>query len=253
MMQTLYKLLNYPVSLFEKFHSRTKISKMPQINDDPQSWPEEWKIIYFKGYSRLEEIKLCPPKNSLGVSLENAILNRVSFREFTKKPIECSKISTILYYSAGLNKHKQTFGNARMYPSAGARYPLEIYVLPLNVKGLKKNIYHYYVKSHSLELIGKLETNDIISCFNQEFVSKASCLILLTAVFNRTVIKYGDRGYRYVLIESGHLGQNIYLTSTALGLGVCAIGGFIDKKLEVLLDIDGIKESIVYAFAIGTR
>jgi len=86
-----------------------------------------------------------------------------------------------------------------------------------------------------------------------EFVKDASLIIFQTAVFWRTCIKYGERGYRFVLQESGHIGQNIYLVSEVLNLKCCALGGFriSDEQIEKLLDIDGITESLIYTSVIG--
>lgn len=243
----LEKLLNIPTTLGEKFISGTKIKKnIPTL--DKKKWPDAWKKVYFKGYVRLEEIKL-PQPHLPSISLKQSLMDRKSTRKFSNIPLSASEIGNLLYYSAGLRNHSSTYGN-RFYPSAGARYPLEIYILSLNTE-LPKGLYHYYLKSHSLEKLCKFNTSEMKSHFNQSWISKSGLLILITSVFNRTTMKYGDRGYRHILIEAGHLGQNIYLNANALKLSCCAIGGFIDDNLNKLIDIDGVKESIIYIHAIG--
>ena len=103
-----------------------------------------------------------------------------------------------------------------------------------------------------LRLIRK--KTDLSKCFlNQNWVKKSGCIILISAVFKRNTIKYGDRGYRHIMQEAGHLGQNIYLISSALGLGCCAISGFNDEELNNMLDLDGVNEGVIYSFSIGSK
>ena len=141
----------------------------------------------------------------------------------------------------------------RVSPSAGARYPLEIYPLIFSAKDLDCGIYHYNVKSHSLELLKKGDfKSQFFKCVGQDMILKCSMLIVISAIFNRTKDKYGERGYRYVLLDAGHLAQNAYLIATRLSLGCCTIGGFLDNEINKLLKIDGLTESSIYLIAIGT-
>lgn len=242
----LKKLFNLPTTLAEKFHEKTKIKRYI----DPYKYdPKKWEKIYYKAYARLDEIVL--PKSNLKKSILKEVFDdRKSSRKTSYKLLTISNIANILYYSAGIKNTKDYRFPNRFYPSAGARYPLEIYILPFN-SDLKKGIYHYYLKNHSLEKLLDFDNFDYNKYFNQTWIKKASCLILITAMFKRTTLKYGDRGYRYIMIEAGHLGQNIYLVCSALGIGCCAIGGYKDDRLNQLLDIDGIDEAIVYAIAVG--
>jgi SagB-type dehydrogenase family enzyme len=242
----LKRLFNLPVTLAEKFHEKTKIKGY----FDPHEYnPRTWEKIYYKAYARLDETVLLKPNLKKNI-LKEALDGRKSSRKFSGRPLTISNISNLLYYSAGIKNTKDYRFPNRFYPSAGARYPLEIYVLSLKGE-LEKCLYHYYLKNHSLEKLLALDLFDYERYFNQSWISRASCLILLTAMFKRTTIKYGDRGYRYILIEAGHLGQNIYLVSSALGIGCCAVGGYIDNRLNQLLNIDGIDEAVVYALAVG--
>jgi len=92
---------------------------------------------------------------------------------------------------------------------------------------------------------------EILKSTGQDLIKNSSLIILISAVFGRTMVKYKERGLRYIFIEAGHLGQNISLVTEKLGLGSCAIGGFLDKEINKLLDIDSQKESVIYIFAIG--
>ena len=89
--------------------------------------------------------------------------------------------------------------------------------------------------------------------FNQKWIKKSAMLIIVTAIFERTTTKYGDRGYRHILTEYGHIAQNVYLLSSAFGLGCCSIGGFIDNGLNKLLDIDPVDESVIGVIAVGSE
>ena len=246
-------LLNKPVMPFEKFHSKTNIKKLNNSLMDPKLWPAEWKKIAFKGYSRLDEIKLVRPILANNISLKKTLFKRVSVRTYTYKRVSIKKLSTLLYFTAGLKKEDLGLIANRFYPSAGARYPLEVYILSFKTD-LTIGLYHYYIKNHSLEMLSSSDSIDLNFdlIFNQEWIKKASFLIFITARFKRNTNKYADRGYRYILMEAGHMGQNIYLLTEALGLGCCAIGGFVDGQLNKLLDIDGVEESILCVYAVGS-
>ena len=246
----LKKLLHIPRSEAEKFHSKTK-TKMRGHDVDIKSIPKSWTETYYKGYVRLQKAPLPAPTLSHGLGLRDALDNRSSAREFSQTALSIKQLSTLLYYSVGI---KNIQSGRRFYPSAGARFPLETYILSLNTE-LGKRLYHYYVKSHCIEkILDDQKRSDINDYFpGQQWVSHASVVVFITSIFNRTLNKYGDRGYRSVLLEAGHVGQNIYLLTSALNLNCCALGGFVDDIVNKLLDIDGVNEAIVYAFAIGNK
>lgn len=234
---------------WEKFHQKTKFKKWKPLPEDKKI-PESWTKVFFKEYPRLDRFIL-PVPESLGTSsLEEVLMNRKSTRISSKRPLTLEQISQLLYFSAGLRKTSVSQVGNRTYPSGGARYPLEIYVISQN-SDLPKGIYHYNLREHSLEVL--LSHSKIDYSFNQPWIKKVPILILITAIFERNTIKYGDRGYRHILQESGHMGQNFYLVSEALNLAVSGIGGYIDDDLHRLLDIDGVKESVVYIIGLGNK
>lgn len=245
----LNSLLNKPKTLSEKFHEATKHTQLPpQL--DPKDWPKEWKTMYYKGYSRLPEILLPKPQRPKENSLTNALEKRASERTFSPNPVSLATLSTLLHYSVGLKARGDDTAFSRFYPSGGARYPIETYLLSLNTE-LENGLYHYYLKNHSLEKLTSFDLKTLTHYVDQPWIQKAGCLLLLTAIFQRTTMKYGDRGYRLVLAESGHIAQNLYLLSASLDLSCCATNGFIDDKFNELIDIDGIHESIIYTLVIG--
>ena len=186
--------------------------------------------------------------------LDTCLSNRVSNREFSEEPLSFSKLSTLINLSAARRNFDAGIEH-RMYPSAGGRFPLELYVVSFKSDYLKSGVYHYNVITNMLELMfeGNYSKDVMKICNNQSFVEEASCALIIAANFENTMEKYGERGYRYVLLDAGHLGQNIYLVSTALELGVVAIGGFDDDDLNRLLRLNGSYESSLYVFALGNN
>lgn len=141
----------------------------------------------------------------------------------------------------------------RAYPSGGARYPLEIYLLVLKGGEIKAGLYHYNVKHHILEiLLEDVNYKYLRYLYQHDFVKRASCLIIITSIPARTVIKY-QQWQRFILLEAGHIGQNVYLVSEAMKLGCCAIGGWNETNMNELLDIDGKYEYIVHMIAVGKK
>lgn len=235
----------------DKFHSSTNNRKLNRANikDVPQSWTK----IHFKTYPRFDRINFCGIKTQ-GSELRNILNKRRSVRQFNGLSISKSEIYYLLSSSSGLiNSGKSIDNSRRPYPSAGARYPLEIYTLIQNCNDIEKGLYHYNVKEDVLELLLKEDLGKwlIEVTGGENWVEKSAVVFIITGVLDRTRVKYGNRGYRYVLLEAGHLGQNICLLATELGLGSCALGGYIDNKVDELLDINLQKEVTLYLVVVG--
>lgn len=249
MKETIQNIIKPKKKMWQKFFEITKNKIFPAI---PAKTPSHWTTIFYKSYARLPAFKLPPPSSLKSQSLKRALQNRKSVRAFSKACLSLQDLSTILYYSAGIRNPSEKDPNKlrRFYPSGGARYPLEIYLFVQSVAGLRKGIYHYYVREHLLEFISRYpsHTKDV---FSYDFVSKVPCILAISAFFERSAIKYGARGYNYSLLEAGHLAQNIYLTVAALGKASCAIGGFKEDELNRLLDLDTQDESVIYTIILG--
>jgi|SRR3989338_1724674 len=242
-------LLNIPNNIYEKFHNQTVIKSFSFLSHVARIPKRKKQKISFKGYARLKEIVLPRPKLPKKYLL-NILSTRISTRNFLNSSLlSLETLSTLFFYSAGLRERKFYF-EKRFYPSAGACYPLEVYLISINTQ-LPKGIYHYYLKNHSFEQLLLFDRFDFKKFFNQDWIERSSCLVVITAVFKRTTLIYGDRGYRHILIEIGHLGQNFYLNSSSLNIACCAVGGFMDRNLNELFDIDGINEAVVYVLALG--
>lgn len=196
----------------------------------------------------MEKIKLPPPNLKGEVSVEEALKKRRSIRNYKELPLTLKELSQILWATDG----KTADWGGRTAPSAGATYPLEIYVVVGNVENIKSGLYYYDIDTHSLQLIkeGDLRIELSKAALNQSSVRTAPVVIIIAGVFQRTTGRYGKRGERYVFMEVGHCGQNIHLQAEALGLGTVMIGAFEDEKVKKVL---GIKEDVFYLCPVGKK
>lgn len=235
-------------SMGERFHKETILTPLSVIKSIFRFTSPPPPL---KKYKTGKEIKL-PKPDLRGLYLEEAIKKRRSIRHYKNEPLQLKEVSQLLFAAQGVT------GRAggqplRSAPSAGALYPFEIYLIVNDVEGLQKGIYHYSPIEHSIEMIrsGDYRGEITRACLDQEMVGEAGVVFVLTAIFERTTWKYGERGYRYVYMEAGHISQNIYLQATSLGLGSVVIGAFYDKKVDKLLGIDGERECTIYIHAVG--
>lgn len=246
--------MHFQLSRF--FHARTKRlgNDSGPIPQDASLWPEEWKTVVYKDYPRFTSVSLDSTQEAHPFDIFNAIKRRRSAEKFVNTPIDKSTMALLLQHSCGIvetdpNKHPH-----RAQPSGGGMYPLETYVLVFkSSKQLQSGVYHYDVKRHALHVIEAREfpKPEIKKYFSYSLAADAAAAILLTAVFERTQQKYGQRGYRLLLLEAGHIAQNIYLVSEALGLGCRALAGTYDEQIEQLIRVDGLSESLVYSLVVG--
>ncbi len=222
------------------------------IPPNEKDWPEEWRTVEYKVYPRFPKLPL--PETHPKADLFEVVKRRSSDRSFSGKSIAPEDISSLLKYSCGITQDGGDHNPRRGHPSGGGRYPLEVY--PIILSGdetLPAGLYHYNIREHALDVLWqKMLTNeDIASMFAYEFAQRASLALVITAVFDRSQRKYGERGYRYILLEAGHIGQNVHLVAEALGLKCCAIAGTFDEQIEKFIDIDGKTESVTYVFLLG--
>lgn len=204
------------------------------------------QILYAK--DKGGKMKLPTPRLKSDISVEQAILNRRSIREYQDAALSLTEVSQILWSAQG----KTADWGGRTVPSAGATYPLEIYLVAARVTGLETGLYHYQWQTHELN---KLSTHDkrkelTKAAWGQNYIEKAPASIVIAVKYERTTNRYGTRGRRYVDNEVGHCGQNIHLQAEALGLGTVVIGAFQDSLVRQIL---GIKEEPAYIMPIGKK
>jgi len=204
--------------------------------------------LNFIGGENMERINLPSPDFKGKVSVEEALKIRRSVRSYKSVPLTIKELSQILWATDG----KTADWGGRTAPSAGATYPLEIYVVIGNVEGLKPGLYYYEIDTHSLKLIkeGDLRAELSKAALNQSSVRTAPIVIVISGIFERTTSRYGKRGERYVYMEVGHCGQNVHLQAEALGLGTVMIGAFDDERVKRVL---GIKEDVFYLCPVGKK
>ena len=244
------------MKVFSLFHSISKNRRTetydPEVNN-PEHWPDAWKTTFYKTYPRFETLQLpVPPEITTCVS--TAIQGRHSTRQYDVHVTE-SVLSQILFYSVGEIDHDALSGRGRRAcASAGARYPIETYVLVLkDIGSIDAGIYHYAVETHGLTRLTKkiFTKEELDGIFRQAETKTATAVVFLAGVFAREVDKYGERGYRNVLIEAGAIGQQIYVLASALSMGCVAMSGIEDEVVEQMLGIDGFTESIVHTIVLG--
>ena len=204
-------------------------------------------------------IKLPSPQLKGKISLEETILRRRSVRRYRREPLHLSQLSQILWSAQGITGTR----GFRAAPSAGATYPLEIFVV-VGKQGviageakqapeeLQAGIYHYEADSHSLSLHKPADLRPDLAraTLDQEFIIEAPVDIVICALYHRTSYRYGRRGERYVHIEVGHVGENIHLQAAALGLATVEVGAFHDEDVRKVL---GVEEQIkpLYIMPLG--
>lgn len=201
-------------------------------------------------------VNLPLPRKISNMSVEEAILLRRSIRDYTDEPIKLDHLALILWSAYGITDVR----GFRASPSAGATYPLEIYVVigenGVHIEGgffLKPGVYKYDVHKHQLSMIKEGDYREKLSkaALGQSWVKEAPLSIVVCAVFERTTRIYGERGrVRYVPMEVGHLGQNVYLISTALGYGTVVVGAFYDDEVQEVIGSSQI-EVPMYIIPIG--
>lgn len=187
---------------------------------------------YMKGDSK---ILLPKPSKDGEISVERAIASRRSIRRFRSGSIELRQLSQLLWAAQGITDPR----GFRAAPSAGALYPLEIFIVIGEVEELEEGIYHYDVEELALELRreGDLRHEIAIAASNQTWIKDAPAIVIICAIYERTTQKYGSRGERYVHMEAGHVGENIYLQAGSLGLACTVVGAFLDDEVRRILDV----------------
>ena len=195
-------------------------------------------------------IKLPESKYDSDTSVEEAMLKRRSVRSYKDEPLTISELSQLLWAAQGITDPD----GLRTAPSAGALYPLEVYVAVGNVTDLPSGIYKYNPHEHELLIITEGDIRDELSdvALGQASVGNGAVVIVFAAVYERTTIKYGERGIRYVHMEAGHAAQNIYLQAESLNLGTVVAGAFDDNDVKAIMNMKE-NEQPLYLMPVGRK
>lgn len=199
-------------------------------------------------FSTLPRTSLPAPVYQSNVSVEQALKQRRSIREYQPAALDLQQAAQLLWAAQGIT----SANGFRTAPSAGMTYPLEIYLVVGNINKLQPGVYHYLPQSHTLELIldGDRRNQLTTAANNQSQIQRAPCDIVITANYKRTTAKYGSRGERYVHMEAGHAAQNIFLQAVSLKLGTVSMGGFTDSAVKMALHLP-IEEVPLYIMPVG--
>lgn len=178
-------------------------------------------------------ITLPEPRYDSDVSIEAVLLERRSVREYTGEPLTLQEVSQLLWAAQGITDPR----GYRTAPSAGGLYPLEVYLVAGDVENLSAGVYKYRPQGHELVKVrdGDMREELYAAAMEQAWVKEAAADLVIMGVYERTTVKYGDRGVQYVHMEAGHAAQNVYLQATALGLGTVTIGGFYEGQVAEVL------------------
>jgi SagB-type dehydrogenase family enzyme len=221
------------ISLFDRAAKVTRVARSPR-----------------KVHSLADVVELPdtgPPENGL----EQAIADRRSQRTFSGEAVTRRELARLMRYSYGITQPRLGY---RAVASGGALYPLELYAVVRKVEGLEPGVYHYDPPCHRLDVVARGDFLPSLSrCLWLDDVDAegAALVLVITAFFVRTTIKYRERGYRMILMEAGEVAQNLSLLATAMGLVTCTLGGFLDNELSSLLGADGFAEAALLPMIVG--
>jgi SagB-type dehydrogenase family enzyme len=192
-----------------------------------------------------------PRPATLRTRLRDALRRRHSDAPHALRPLRLSHLSAVL--DAAYRASPRPPGLLRRpVPSGGALYPLELYVAALAVDGVLPAVAHYHPARHSLELLRPVRRSEVAAAVvDPKVVEHGAALLVVTGMFWRARFKYGLRGYRFALLEAGHVAQNVLLAAAALRLPALPLGGFYDRRVEELVGADGLDEAAVYAIVLG--
>lgn len=232
------------------FHHRTKYQRAFSTEEEPR--PSHPSSSDKEASSKLRRFPLAPVDRTDGKPIWRTIAERRSLREFARSSLSFEELSQLIWAIQGISA--RSFGFAlRTAPSAGALYPIETYILVNWVEPLPSGLYQYSVNETELILLKEGRFGPAIShaALEQEWLERACCVFIWTAVIERSKRKYRERAFRYIYMDAGHIGQNLYLAATALGLGCCTVGAFYDEEIDRLVGVDGVKEVSIYLGAVG--
>ncbi len=217
--------------------------------ESPQ--PEESMPSKEQKEQSLEEnstITLPEPAKDSQTSIEEALIQRRSIRDYQDEPLSLAEVSQLLWAAQGITSD----WGGRTAPSAGALYPLEVCLVVRKVEDISPGVYRYIPEGHKLERIveGDISSQLARAAISQNFIKEAPVNLVFSGIYSRTTKKYGQRGIRYVYLEAGHAAQNVYLQVASLGLGAVVVGAFDDEEIKQILNLAD-DEAPLYIMPIG--
>jgi SagB-type dehydrogenase family enzyme len=247
---------------WELFHENSKLSRNERHPTFALHPSDATVVRVMRGLRRVKEYEDFPKvalPDSLPAargSFEDVLARRVSARGFADAPITLAQLAKVLLAGTAVTRTNEdnAYPNPfRAVPSGGALYPLEVYVAARSVDGLAPGLYHLDPEDRELDDLGRGDQTAALAShvIQPDLLATAAACVLVTAVFYRSTFKYGDRGYRFVLLEAGHLVQSFCLAATSIDLASTPIGGYHDREVDRWLGFDGLSQSTIYAMLLG--
>lgn len=237
------------------FVERTKLKYLGDSDQDKGLPQPELELGYEKG-AVIIDLPAVTDVRVKGIDLRRAIESRRSTRKYSDTALKIDELSYLLWCTQGVKQIFPHNATLRTVPSAGARHAFETYLIVNSVTGIKPGIYRYLALEHKLlqiSLEDGLPEKLASYCMDQEFVSKSAVTFIWGAAAYRMKWRYGERGYRYLYLDAGHVCQNLYLAAEDIESGVCAISAFDDDKINSMLGMDGVDQFVVYIAALGKK
>ncbi len=188
--------------------------------------------------------------------LRGLLDQRRSLRKYALQPLSLDELAFLLWSTQGVREVTRRPATLRTVPSAGARHTFETYLLVNHVSGLQPGLYRYLAIENKLaevDLSPEINQRVTAACLQQQQIQTSAVTFIWDAVVARMRWRYGERGYRYLLLDAGHICQNLYLAAEAIDCGVCAIAAFEDTALNRLLGLDGKEQFVVYLGSVGKK
>ena len=208
--------------------------------------------------STLHRVALSTEKEWKGyikdLSLDRIIASRKSRRKYSDEPLQIQELSFLLWATQGIRKQNNDFTALRHVPSAGARHSFETYIFARNVRGLEPALYRFLPQDNELVLLKTIPnmTADLSrAAFGQKFVGLGAATFVWSCIPYRMEWRYGPTAYRVILMDAGHVCQNLYLACEAIGAATCAVAAYDQEAMDELIGLDGEEEFAIYAAPVG--
>ncbi|GAB4364835.1 MAG: SagB/ThcOx family dehydrogenase [Calditrichia bacterium] len=243
-----------------EYHEKTKYT-FEKVKSVYREYASAEQPPTFKDYPEKSVFALPRQYSKTTLRFSQAVKNHKEFSMFhhpKDDPLDLNILSHLLYLTNGVTLTREYPAgkiSLRSSPSASRLYPIEVYVYARRIQGLEAGLYYFHPIHHQLVQLSREDLWSRIeeSLFNLNFIKNAPAMLLLTSVFPRSVVKFGERSYRYCLMEAGYVGENLAVAASGLDLGLNLIGDFADDDLNALLQIDGSEEAVVMAAPIGKK
>lgn len=242
-------------SIGHEFMVKTRYGNL-ETSNQAKEMPQPPLETFYDETEAIIDLPMPEEIPAINIDFMAAVELRTSVRDYQPMPISLLELSFLLWCTQGV---KQVLGNKatlRTVPSAGARHAFETYLLINNVEGVKPGLYRFLALEHKLAQVNITDSiaQEISNaCLRQNFVLNSAVTFIWAADVARMTWRYGERGYRYLHLDAGHICQNLYLSAQVIGCGACAIAAFDDELLNSVVGIDGEEQFVVYVATVGKR